>query len=1079
MLSVEEVDQRIADYKAKNKYARFHNTYYLYTENMDGEITGEAFGTNLMTDYGFRQLCTVGGDFNQNQFNMTFHVGTGTTQPTFSSSSMESYVATITNYTSEESLVSTDFDTTSRVIYSELRMGYGYLDYNIAGYTEDINITEIGCGYNKDALYFHFLIRDGNGQLSSIVKHPNEKLFIYVHHTLCMHESFMLDPLDDGVYVLSEPIAKWRFLCDNNTPAHIGGWLNDRGYCWYYHNWTIDVSSISGWHNTRLNSDTSLGNSNYGSRNSTWLSARISSDTIVSDHTIEYSIPTTGEIFVEDPNVYLGYSIMTLTTSGTMFFELNNNEELVVFTYDKQPESEEIICYDVYTNDQTSGRIDGQLGWPHDTSNKIGAMSIVDYDISAIKMFNIQDDDWTIDENFICDTNYQSFNRFNLRSQFPQFLCPDGQRRTVWFTVNPWRKMKLKRFTNTGVTVFAADKAWDTSTWTRIDDPNNIPDALSNKQYYVFYSNVTLYYEFNDEHYPTILPSTSMTDITDSGWYSSDMKSGIVVGSDDDNWFAIGQQVFIMNDDNTLRHLYTISPEIGVPDAFSRFACGTRYIFCRNDNPQTDVMVYDIYQDEEPVGYRLPKIFHSDMTVYYDDAGANNDYLIATTATVTNGCAIIHIPLLNVTSTETINNNFESSDFRQGYIDGSTGDIVSNNYWVSTNMIDIDSWDYDIQNLTIMVSGDISGYRYGLWGTFHYYDANDQYLGNSGYMEYNNFNTSIPHSASKFVVSVHAGQNGDYQTIYPSTIQNFTLTSSIRDAGQGSIKYMNDVKAIIPVKGSNYIAYTKETDYMLKWYIADISDPENVITSFEFESSQVVADHTSGFGFSHYVYIRTYDQYLNASTHLFDINTQTLKTLDWNIYFDITASAWRSIKGNSRCVVFSTRDGFYVITEDKPDELLTLLTSYPRLFEYHSYLKYLNNGKQLIFGMDSVCYLRDSDYSSYASKVLDLGVFIHDRGWKYGEPVNRFKLVEAHYDWTTSRTIQYPYKNGIITVAPKYTVYSSKRLMYIPIEYMVPHKTIGTTKTITAYNNPVSFSGKEFRISRTNDMSKLGLSNDG
>ena len=136
-----------------------HNLYLLQTTDRDGNVTGEAYGMNLMTNtgfdksyytysyYGFYNYIYSGyGDYGG------IYIGCGTGDIDITSNSL---IQSITNnqstgYAGSNSYKLTyypiKYNPSTGVISGTVKIYKGYFDYNISGITEDKEITELGYG---------------------------------------------------------------------------------------------------------------------------------------------------------------------------------------------------------------------------------------------------------------------------------------------------------------------------------------------------------------------------------------------------------------------------------------------------------------------------------------------------------------------------------------------------------------------------------------------------------------------------------------------------------------------------------------------------------------------------------------------------------------------------------------------------------------------------------------------------------------------------------------------------------------------------------------------------------------------
>lgn len=68
-----------------------HNIYLLQTMDMYGNITGEAYGINLMTDYGLNEIYKNGSSASYSKY---IYIGSGTEEPVSTNSTLYSPITT-------------------------------------------------------------------------------------------------------------------------------------------------------------------------------------------------------------------------------------------------------------------------------------------------------------------------------------------------------------------------------------------------------------------------------------------------------------------------------------------------------------------------------------------------------------------------------------------------------------------------------------------------------------------------------------------------------------------------------------------------------------------------------------------------------------------------------------------------------------------------------------------------------------------------------------------------------------------------------------------------------------------------
>jgi adenine specific DNA methylase Mod len=124
----------------------------------------------------------------------------------------------------------------------------------------------------------------------------------------------------------------------------------------------------------------------------------------------------------------------------------------------------------------------------------------------------------------------------------------------------------------------------------------------------------------------------------------------------------------------------------------------------------------------------------------------------------------------------------------------------------------------------------------------------------------------------------------------------------------------------------------------------------------------------------------------------------------------------------------------------------------------------MNDGKQLMLGLSTKHYYSSNSRISMHN-IIDIGYAIDQNASVSFKPSLRQTDVSSYY-----YPCQVLWKNGVITYDNNNNI---PNLWWRPVEYYIRHKIVGTTKTIQAYNNPKRFGGKSFKLTITNDTTKL------
>lgn len=485
------------------------NIYYMYTVDMDGNITNEAFGKNVITDYGLLNRWKDHSDYY-----LKLYVGNSTDEPTLEGQSMINRVISIDATKVQETGWNPDTSNPSKfpikyipatedhgaVMTQRFQLAKFYYDYNISGVTEDIVITEIGLGESDTKLYSHSLVYDSNGNVSSIIKKPNERLYIQTYWQGAIPISYIKDCYSKGQSVFIEPFVFASGYC----PVGVAS-------CY--------MARSSGAFPYEGNKNKVL---------TTWSSYDSLRDklTTIEDHTTICDFkPYMRALLLEQQFAYLSgiafttydyfndqgeYSSVaagleslisargyweTYTYSSYYGYNPHGNRNLnfIIHEFLKLPnnETDELESEDVYTNSWSSSLLTNVFGRASTLvlakeSNREyfmyadGALPVIDFDISAMNRYNHKTKEWDITESYHSDPDY-NYDDSLMEMQGNLWT---GENLSV--RVNPhWNTKKIIKFDTSGVTIYATDTYWDTRSYQMIPNVNAVPDELSNKKYYL------------------------------------------------------------------------------------------------------------------------------------------------------------------------------------------------------------------------------------------------------------------------------------------------------------------------------------------------------------------------------------------------------------------------------------------------------------------------------------------------------------------------------------------------------------------------------------------------------------------
>jgi len=1159
MYTPEEIDKKILEFReqTKDKGLLLHNNYFIFTVDRDGNVCNEAYGANLMTDYGIRQLYIESWSM-QGYSNWLFYTKFGTGYdpangkvPKLTNSSLYEFACKDNGNTSSITTIESGYynDRTTMsadegVIYQTARFQYSQLDYviNLAAQTsvdaghigglstasprdtrwktdEDGNyfeINEIGLTYHDDQngsnLFFHFAVLDKDGNPVPIRKYDNQKLYVYIYHTGIMPEKTMFDAWDRGEYITVEPINRTysRYNGSRTLRSYFTSVERDT-YSWYSHPYTITE---------RKNS------SDYASISSAYPDASFNAETHILTET--HQVP---ERLIERDDFYI--SGFLLTNAGYYCYDYQNNrgsQWLNFVTYDRQSVPETIISDNFYTNGYGSSYFNMQFGQSARRNVWKRYLLPIDrlIDVQSLKMFNIQDDDFTIDEEVEYQQYYFNQRFLNQRSMLYQIICPDGVKRNIWYYPNIFANgygnhahgfahhMNIAAFTNTGITLFACDKPWDVSTWTQINDIQNPDPALVKKRYFVSYNDVTLYVDFQLSQYPKIVTKDSYRELDDGTHINGDSFDMHYkpIYNDKHEVLYLGNRLTFF-DDTTLDYIGTYSLNSGY---YTYRSDATRSSYLEPWHTTTGTYGDWFWFKYRNKGVKLIHIpsfktnpDHDFSAIYSSTISNNTDIYVDTNDSnlvlVENAASPYGFYVINLSKTPTqlgITNNdtVDPTDIAAT----SYGDYRNYKHWYTKSFIQRPSGDKTIFPVIMWNNGNKSTcFR------VYEYDENDTLLSKSAWFkkEYTFQNANATKYKLDFAYDGNKA-NGDTNAV--DDYQDYAAyngAKSLRIIEHS--KYTTDIddaRHAFFIRGTNKVCFTyASADYLTKWYVVDATDMYDsnnnlkILNTFEIDSS-FAQEYGGAVGFSHCAYVRLKNSNNVYGTYFFDLTTGEMTYLtDWN--FDWSQSVnERSYQfyGDNRCLVFGISDldtrsygrgderDIYCITPDRPTELLDITSKiYGDNPDYSLYsgnyvcfsgfnVRYINDNKQLIFSIygmngtrDNYCYLF----------TFDLGDFIHKRGHTVAAPNYRYKFDSYDYNYNAF-WFGMPVHKGILMFSNG-VVFGNRTnsFIYEPIENFVPHKIELTTDCITSYNQPIKLSDKQFRLKTTNDMTYFKLENSG
>ena len=447
----------------------FNNIYHIISEDRDGNITDEKFGTNILTDRCL-QWISDGGKFDG--VNPTvLYIGTGTDPIDPSAYKMQSLVAcqSAILHSEDDNINNTTnliYDSNTGIVSCYSKKGTFQYDYNISGVDTDVTITEMGISNSANTssygLLTHTKVYNISGVETPFVKRINEKLTVTLYWGVAMnlpsvinslwtsHNYTVINPL----YFVTPLCQQYKFEPGNGIHVNVHHTLFDRSS-----HIPILRANQGSWHNpfyhgtVDTTTGTVTGNSIFNSGNSKlfesgWISKLITTN---------------------DGTYRVIVSYVDHDTSMKL----------------ASPESVEIATLSNFKDNTFSdalwsyGRTDGTTLTKNDYR---GSMPVNQLTVSNMKIYDYLNHTW-VDEDIDQDTTFIYDHSFVYGVYYKTTLNGD----TVEVYVYPNSKAgsyDITSFITNSSHVWATDTYWDPSSWEAVTIAN-VEQSLQNKKFYI------------------------------------------------------------------------------------------------------------------------------------------------------------------------------------------------------------------------------------------------------------------------------------------------------------------------------------------------------------------------------------------------------------------------------------------------------------------------------------------------------------------------------------------------------------------------------------------------------------------
>lgn len=479
------------NYKKKyGKEASLHNLYLLQTTDMNGNITGEAYGINLMTNLGFQNFTN---NKSLDLLNCKMYIGSGDVEPTLTDTTLTSAITSVgstrvsgmTFGSGEIIQYPSSYDSTTGIYSKKWKVYIGYFDYNITDITEDQNIREVGFGSSVTNIYTHALVYDINADniTTPIVKKINERLTITMFWSMMFKPQFIKDLYDKNI-----------FMVTNYTPF-IYHLMNYRSFRESEYLLTFAMLKK---------------NDDYIDRNTNGNASRyymFNGGTTSTNNIATYQVSPDISAFMQNKRQYVS-KLVTLISEDSpsntsyecgrkcyMFiinniksgFKLSTPETLEMETaYTHKCDQPGFLHFGSYYKSRGTKPDEDGPGGGEQYYNYYGRypylLPCTQFDMKSCQIYNHLTKDWE-DEEF---TNNPNFDYdASLYFEVTEWMETPIGNRNARIYINTQTEYPITYFEQTGMIMYATDEYWDKDTWVLIPDTSNVPEALQKKRYYI------------------------------------------------------------------------------------------------------------------------------------------------------------------------------------------------------------------------------------------------------------------------------------------------------------------------------------------------------------------------------------------------------------------------------------------------------------------------------------------------------------------------------------------------------------------------------------------------------------------
>ena len=484
-------------YMKEHDTVGFSNMYVIRRLDADGNVLGEYYGMNLMTDYGMQQYFIENGG--ANNFPQTIYFGNGVGAITVAENSLISQISNISS-TLVSGTIMYDYPlyyaVETGLITTTCRFMIAQLPAIIDGISQPFVISEYGIGTGPNALWTHSYVYDNLGRVTTITKSPNEALEFNVYFCLSYSKQMIESNWNDGKYTVITSMK--RFFRDGNKKS-------------------MEESTLRTFKRDNIYGDT------------TKTSTRSAFDNVT--HTM--SVYTN----LSEYNIISGTDAKQAYTDGYASY----TDGFLMVEHDVNPTPENVNVVISPVNDVITDN--------DSLTYNFGATSrqpFTQLDASAVYSFNHATGDYTSSEPFT-QTASKWYNETLMSTSFavPIFYTTNQTITQMYVYQNIKTDDPIIKIRGALSTVYATDEYWNTSSWHLITDLNNVPVADQSKKYWITPNNtVNLNPLRGNTPFSISSEDGGMLEFTTT--FPADMQNFCV--DPVDNYFVLDNYIYDMNE---------------------------------------------------------------------------------------------------------------------------------------------------------------------------------------------------------------------------------------------------------------------------------------------------------------------------------------------------------------------------------------------------------------------------------------------------------------------------------------------------------------------------------------------------